>query len=101
MRRRIDKLVGLRRPLGTRPSHISIQFLTEAACLALMGGIAGLALGIGAASVFALISGQPLVIPIQTAAASPGIAVIVGAVAGLYPALRASRLSPTLALHAT
>jgi putative ABC transport system permease protein len=91
--------IGLRRSLGARPSHISVQFLTEAACLALIGGTAGLALGIGAASALALISRQPLVIPIQTAAASPGIAVIVGAAAGLYPALRAARLSPTLALR--
>lgn len=92
--------IGLRRSLGARPAHISVQFLTEAACLALIGGIAGLALGIGAAGILALISGQPLVIPIETAAASPGVAVIVGAAAGLYPALRAARLSPTLALRA-
>lgn len=91
--------IGLRRSLGARPSHISIQFLTEAACLALIGGIAGLTIGIGAASTLALISGQPLVIPIQTAAASPALAVIVGAAAGLYPALRAAKLSPTLALR--
>ncbi|MDR2565583.1 MAG: ABC transporter permease [Bifidobacteriaceae bacterium] len=92
--------IGLRRSLGARARHIAIQFLAEAACLALIGGIAGLALGVGAASVLALISGQPLVIPIETAAASPGVAVIVGAAAGLYPALRAARLSPTLALRA-
>lgn len=92
--------IGLRRSLGARPRHIAAQFLTEAACLALIGGVAGLALGSGAASVLALASGQPVVVPIQTAAASPGIAVIVGAAAGLYPALRASRLSPTLALRA-
>ncbi len=91
--------IGLRRSLGARPIHIAIQFLTEAACLALIGGIAGLALGVAAASTLALISGQPLVIPIETAAASPAVAVIVGAAAGLYPALRAARLSPTLALR--
>ncbi len=91
--------IGLRRSLGARPIHVAAQFVTEAAALALIGGIAGLALGIGAATALALISGQPLVIPAETAAASPGIAVLVGAVAGLYPALRASRLSPTLALR--
>lgn len=92
--------IGLRRALGARPRHIATQFLTEAAALALIGGIAGLALGVGAAAVLAVVSGQPLVIPVQTAVASPGIAVLVGAVAGLYPALRAARLSPTLALRA-
>jgi putative ABC transport system permease protein len=92
--------IGLRRSLGARPRHIAVHFLTEAAALALIGGIAGLALGVGAASILALISEQPLVIPIATAAASPGIAVIVGAAAGVYPAVRAARLSPTLALRA-
>lgn len=92
--------IGLRRSLGARPRHISIQFLTEAAALALIGGIAGLALGAGTATTLALVSDQPLVIPAETAIASPGVAVIVGAVAGLYPALRAARLSPTIALRA-
>lgn len=91
--------IGLRRSLGARPSHIATQFITEAACLALIGGIVGLALGVGAATVLALASGQPLVIPVESAAASPGIAVLVGAAAGLYPALRAAKLSPTLALR--
>lgn len=92
--------IGLRRSLGARPAHIATQFLTEAACLALIGGIAGLALGAGAAAVLAVISRQPLVIPVEIAAASPGVAVLVGAAAGLYPALRAAKLSPTLALRA-
>lgn len=92
--------IGLRRALGARPGHIATQFLTEAAALALIGGIAGLTLGTASATVLALISGQPLVIPIEIAAASPVIAVLVGAIAGLYPALRAAKLSPTLALRA-
>ena len=92
--------IGLRRSLGARPSHIASQFLTEAALVALVGGIAGVAVGIGAASVVALISGHPLVIPLRVAAASPGIAVIVGAAAGVFPALRAARISPVLALRA-
>jgi len=92
--------IGLRRSLGARPSQIAIQFLTEAAALALIGGIAGLAFGTGAATLFALTRGQPVVIPIETVVASPLVAVLVGAAAGLYPALRAARLSPTLALRA-
>lgn len=92
---------GLRRSLGACPIHIASQFVNESAGLALIGGVTGLALGIGAATALALISGQPLVIPAETAAASPGIAVVVGAVAGLYAALRASRLSPTIALRST
>lgn len=92
--------IGLRRSLGARPAHIAAQFLAEAAFLALLGGVAGLALGVGAATVWTIISGQPLVIPVEIAGASPGIAVLVGAGAGLYPALRAAGLSPTLALRA-
>ncbi len=92
--------IGLRRSLGARPRHIAAQFLTEAAVLALLGGIAGLALGSGAAAILAIVSRQPLVIPVESAAVSPGIAVLVGAAAGLYPALRAARLAPTDALRA-
>lgn len=91
--------IGLRRSLGARPSHIAVQFLAEAAGLALIGGVAGLALGTGAATVLAMASGQPLTVPVETVVASPAIAVLVGAAAGLYPAVRAARLSPTLALR--
>lgn len=101
MRRRIGKLDGLRRPLDASPSHISVQFLIDAAYLALMGGSACLALGIGVASATALISGQPLVIPAETAAASTDFTVIAGALAGLYSALRASSPLPKLALRST
>lgn len=92
--------IGLRRSLGARPGHIAAQFLTEAATLALIGAIVGLGLGAGTAAVLALVSDQPLVIPLGIVAASPLIAVLVGAAAGLYPALRAARCSPTLALRA-
>lgn len=92
--------IGLRRSLGARSVHIAVQFLTEAATLALIGGVAGLALGATAATIVAAVSRQPVVIPAEVAAVSPGIAVLVGALAGLAPALRAARLSPTLALRA-
>ena len=92
--------IGLRRSLGARSVHVAVQFLTEAAILALIGGIAGLALGVAAATIIAAVSGQPVVIPVEVLAGSPGVAVLVGALAGLAPALRAARLSPTVALRA-
>ncbi|MFT4286467.1 ABC transporter permease [Nocardioides sp.] len=93
--------IGLRRSLGARPAQIAAQFVTEAAALALVGGVTGLGLGAAAASVVALAAGQPVIVPIETVAASPVIAALVGAAAGLCPALRAARLSPTLALRAS
>ncbi len=90
--------IGLRRSLGARPVHVAAQFLTEAAALALVGGLAGLALGAGAATALALVTGQPVAIPVGTTAASPVLAALVGAAAGLFPALRAARLSPVVAL---
>lgn len=92
--------IGLRRSLGARPRHIATQFLTEAAALAFIGGVAGLVLGAGAATFLALLRGQPVVIPVETTVAGPAIAVLAGAAAGLHPALRAARLPPTLALRA-
>lgn len=92
--------IGLRRSLGARPRHIAVQFLTEAAALAAIGGVAGLCLGVCAAAVLAFAGDQPLVIPIEVAIASPAVAILVGALAGIYPASRAARLSPTLALRA-
>lgn len=92
--------IGLRRSLGARPRHIATQFLTEAAVLALVGGAVGLALGVSTASLLARINEQPVVVPLEVVLASPGIAVVVGAAAGLYPALRAASLPPTLALRA-
>lgn len=92
--------IGLRRSLGARPRHIAVQFVTEAAALALIGGIAGLVLGVGTAAVLAWLGGQPLVVAVETVLAGPGVAVLVGAAAGVHPAVRAAALSPTAALRA-
>ncbi|GAA1557612.1 ABC transporter permease [Brevibacterium picturae] len=91
--------IGLRRSLGARPGQIASQFVIEAAILSLLGGLAGLALGAAAAAVLATLSAQPIVIPAEILAAGPIVSVIVGALAGLQPAARAARLSPTTALR--
>jgi putative ABC transport system permease protein len=93
--------IGLRRALGATRRHISLQFLTESALLAVLGGIAGLALGAGATEVYAATRHEPFVVPLYALIAAPAAGLVIGTLAGLYPAAKASRLSPTEALRAT
>lgn len=92
--------IGLRRALGARSRHIALQFLTEATLLAFGGGLAGAALGAAATAVAAGAQGQAVVVPPLSLAASLAASVLVGVCAGVYPALRASRLPPAEALRA-
>jgi putative ABC transport system permease protein len=89
--------IGLRRSLGR---HIRIQFLTESLLLAALGGGAGILLGTGVTAVYATLQDWPVVVPNWVMAGGITAAVIIGGVAGLYPAIRAARLAPTEALAA-
>ena len=91
--------IGLRRSLGARPVHIALQFVAESGLLSCLGGVVGLVLGCLAAAGYALLTSQPVVIPVQVIAASPAVAILVGMLAGLAPSLRAARLSPSTALR--
>ncbi len=91
--------IGLRRALGATRRHISTQFLTESAVLAALGGIAGLLFGALATWAYALSKNQPFVVPTWALIAAPAAGFLIGAVAGLYPAAKAARLSPTEALR--
>jgi putative ABC transport system permease protein len=90
--------IGLRRALGATKGHIRTQFLAEAILLAAAGGIAGIATGALATAIYAHTKGWATVIPPQAWAGGLAAAVLIGALAGLWPALRAARLSPTEAL---
>jgi putative ABC transport system permease protein len=92
--------IGLRRALGATKGHIRTQFLSEAVLLGLLGGAVGVALGAASTAVYASTKGWDTVIPTEAWAGGFAASVLIGAVAGLMPALRAARLSPTQALWA-
>ena len=93
--------IGLRRALGATKRHIWSQFLAESALLAVLGGIGGLLLGAGATALYAQARNEPFVIPLYALIAAPTAGLVIGSIAGLYPAMKAARLSPTEALRAT
>ncbi len=90
--------IGLRRALGATRGQIRVQFLAEAIVLSLAGGAAGVILGAAATAVYAHAHHELIVIPPDAWAGGLAAAVIIGALAGLLPAIRAARLSPAEAL---
>ena len=93
--------IGLRRALGATKGQIRAQFLTEAIMLALIGGTAGVGAGALATIIYSSAKGWAVVIPALAWGGGIGAAIAIGAIAGLLPALRAARLSPTEALRTT
>ncbi|WP_250907428.1 ABC transporter permease [Nonomuraea sp. NEAU-A123] len=90
--------IGLRRSLGATRGQIRTQFLAESLLLSALGGAGGVLIGTGVTMGYALYQGWPAVIPGWATAGGLAATLAIGAVAGLYPAVRASRLSPTEAL---
>ena len=91
--------IGLRKALGAPPSLIRSQFLAEACLLSLAGGIVGLATGYLGAAVLPSLIDQPVTISLPASFAALGVALVVGIVAGVYPASRAAALAPIDALR--
>ena len=91
--------IGLRRALGARPGQVASQFVGEALVLGGLGGLAGAAAGTLAVLAYAAIGRQIAVVPLASLGGGLALALVVGVVAGLYPALSAARLAPTTALR--
>jgi putative ABC transport system permease protein len=91
--------IGLRRSLGATKANIRTQFLSEAILLALIGGIAGVAAGVASTAIYASTKHWQISIPTTAWAGGLGAAILIGALAGLLPAVRAARMSPTEALR--
>jgi putative ABC transport system permease protein len=90
--------IGLRRALGATRGQIRGQFLTESVVLATAGGLIGTALGLLATVGYASWQDWPVVLPARSAALGVGGAIVIGVLAGVYPCVRAARLTPTQAL---
>jgi putative ABC transport system permease protein len=91
--------IGLRRALGATRRHVAEQFLAESLLLSAIGGLAGTGTGVAATAVYALTQHWHVMIPPVALYGGIGAALAIGAIAGLYPATRAARLSPTEALR--
>lgn len=93
--------IGLRRSLGATRGQVRTQFLVESLLLSLLGGGAGVVIGYGITTVYATSQGWPTSIPLVVLAGGLAATILIGAVAGLYPAIRAARMPPTAALAAS
>ena len=91
--------IGLRRALGATRGHVRAQFLVESLLLAAVGGLVGILVGSAVTGAYASARGWTTVVPPEALAGGLGAALAIGAAAGLYPAGRAARLSPTEALR--
>ena len=91
--------IGLRRALGATKRHVASQFLGEALLLSGIGGVGGVLLGVGVTTGYAALRGWSALIPPVAIAGGIVAALVIGAIAGLYPAIRAAKMSPTEALR--
>jgi putative ABC transport system permease protein len=93
--------IGVRRALGATRRHVRLQFLVEATMLSTLGGIAGVLLGALVTGGYAAVRGWTVAVPVLAVVAGVAVALLVGALAGIYPASRAARLTPAEAVRST
>ncbi|MFD9734484.1 ABC transporter permease [Umezawaea sp. NPDC059074] len=90
--------IGLRRALGATRRQVRGQFLAESVLLSGLGGLAGVLIGVAVTAGYSVSQGWPAEIPLPAVVGGVAVSMLVGAIAGAYPAMRAARLSPTEAL---
>jgi putative ABC transport system permease protein len=91
--------IGIRMAVGAKPRHVMAQFLMESLALSVLGGSVGVALGLAGASRLAARFGWPMLVRPEIIAVAVGFSGLVGIVFGLYPARKAARLDPIVALR--
>jgi putative ABC transport system permease protein len=91
--------IGIRRAIGAKQKQIVVQFLIETTVLSVIGGLIGMAIGIFIPWIITLIAEMPTVVTAYSMVLSLGISMSIGIIFGLYPALRAARLDPIVALR--
>jgi putative ABC transport system permease protein len=91
--------IGLRRAVGATRTNIAVQFLTEAMLQGTLGGVTGTAVGAGLTVFYAQNRGWPVALPTTVLVGGVVAAMLIGAMAGLYPATRAARMAPADALR--
>jgi putative ABC transport system permease protein len=91
--------IGVRRSLGATKGHIRRQFLTEAILLAGIGGVTGVGLGAGITWGFSAARDVPVTVPIEALIGAVGVALLIGTLAGIYPASRAAAIPPSQAVR--
>jgi ABC-type antimicrobial peptide transport system permease subunit len=91
--------IGIRKAIGAKPRDILWQFLIESVTLSLVGGLIGIAVGVGASIIISSAAGWPTVLSPAAVLMSFSFAAFVGVFFGIYPASKASRLNPIEALR--
>lgn len=91
--------IGLRRSLGATPMHIALLILIEGAMIGTVGGVLGASLGVLVTALVAIAQGWTAELSWQAALLAPALGALVGMAAGIYPARRASKVSPVSALQ--